>query len=374
MRGKQRFDVLVVYSSGMTQRVERGSSNRSPFSLIACEKDYEKAYAYLLDSISEYGLTVAFATSDDIIAAGTVAAYWTHDGNGWKAVRQAAFSEVFFDKLSPQTEIRKRQRELLFSSPIIVPFNDPELYTLFFDKLRLAEQLTTTTIPTVALESGDSQAIEVARNRLAILTELYSNRNDFACDYILKDRYGAAGNHVYRIAATNIDSIGKIISENPKKSFILQPMLLFDSGYQYKEWPGKTEIRLIFHNEKIVQTYLRIAETTLGLCNGHQGGNIIYQPIRSIPKKVRIAAERVIVLLPKHDSLYALDFVVSNEGSVYLLEGNTGPGLNWDRANLADVAGAKKLMRIIAKIMASKVEQTRQKKNILPKYLPVFAN
>jgi glutathione synthase/RimK-type ligase-like ATP-grasp enzyme len=82
--------------------------------------------------------------------------------------------------------------------------------------------------------------------------------------------------------------------------------------------------------EEIVQSYIRIAPADGFLCNEHQGGRSIYIKLSDIPERVLNRAYSIIERLPAHDSLYALDFLISNEGNPYLLEGNTGPGLNWN--------------------------------------------
>ena len=58
-------------------------------------------------------------------------------------------------------------------------------------------------------------------------------------------------------------------------------------------------------------------------------------------------SDRVAKKLNKPDSMYALDFLVSNNGNIYLLEGNTGPGLDWNTSLKQNENEAKKLIRMV---------------------------
>jgi len=70
-------------------------------------------------------------------------------------------------------------------------------------------------------------------------------------------------------------------------------------------------------------------------------------------------------ILNQSTSLYSLDFIISNNGNSYLLEGNTGPGLNWDPFLIEDKIKSKKLIRLVVKELSLRV-----KKQISTHYLP----
>ena len=84
-------------------------------------------------------------------------------------------------------------------------------------------------------------------------------------------------------------------------------------------------------------------------CNAHAGGSIKYFRKNELPPTVILQARKIFTALGKNASLYSLDFIMSNNGNIYLLEGNTGPGLNWSLTNREDKIGAQRLIRIIVK-------------------------
>lgn len=353
------FDVLIVYSSSSAGSAKDAKIGDNPFTKSVSQQLYAEPYAYLLKQCQKSNLKAAFTTLNDIVGPGLTSSYWTYDSLGWKSHRSIAKAQIIFDKCSPRTSIQISQRKLLFGSSKIIPFNESGLYDLFFDKLALHDLLYSVTIPSVEVKMGDRESGETAAARLEIIKSVHDNRVDFGQGYVLKDRFGSGGNSIYQIPANNPALITEIVSKNPKTQFILQPMLLFTKGFRYKNLKKRTEIRLIFMKDKLIQVYLRIAAPNQFLCNGHRGARLVYIPNSRVPTKVRLAAENTIAMLPSHQSLYSLDFVVSDKGNPYLLEGNTGPGLNWDINDRDDIAGAKKIMRAIVAELLERVIKTK---------------
>jgi len=66
-------------------------------------------------------------------------------------------------------------------------------------------------------------------------------------------------------------------------------------------------------------------------------------------------AKKIEHLLVNNDSMYSLDFLMSNGGHAYFLEGNTGPGLNWDSESEIDRTSSQALIQIIAGKFADRV-------------------
>lgn len=349
------FDVLIVYSSSITSSALDDSAGKTPFAKSKSQKNYAQSYAYLLDQCSKQKLRAAFTTLNDICGAGKSKSYWLHDKHGWSRHSGFASARVIFDKCSPRTSVQIKKRKLLFSTDAVMPFNEIGLYNLFFDKLALHDTLYSVSIPTIGISSGDKISVESAITRLEIIKSIHSNQQDFGEGYVLKDRYGSGGNNIFQIKKSGINQIQHIVLQNPNIEFVLQPMLLFKHGFSYKKSVGRTEIRMIFMKEKLIQVYLRVAEPKAFLCNGHQGGEIIYIPNSSLSTKLKQTALNTLALLPSHNSLYSLDFVISDHGNSYLLEGNTGPGLNWDENDIHDIRGAKKVMRVIVEELKQRV-------------------
>lgn len=359
MKRASYFDVLIVYSSTSATSATDPNAGKTPFTNSSNQQSYADSYAYLLDQCRRQHLRAAFTTLSDISGAGQTKSYWLHDNNGWSRHIGFANARIIFDKCSPRTNDQIKNRKLLFSSNLIIPFNEAALYNLFFDKLSLHDALYSVAIPTVGISAGDQQSAESAIMRLEIIKSIHDNQQDFGEGYVLKDRFGSGGNNIFKITNGDLELIQKIVADNYNIEFVLQPMLLFESGFSYNKSKGRTEIRLIFMKEKLIQVYLRIAGPKAFLCNGHQGGEIVYIPNSRLSTKILEAATNTILLLPSHNSLYSLDFVVSNSGNPYLLEGNTGPGLNWDESDTNDIRGAKKVMRVIVKELKRRVLKDR---------------
>jgi D-alanine-D-alanine ligase-like ATP-grasp enzyme len=60
-------------------------------------------------------------------------------------------------------------------------------------------------------------------------------------------------------------------------------------------------------------------------------------------------------ILNKKCSLYTLDFIVSNSGNAYLLEGNTNPGLDWNVNLPENEIEAKKLINLVVEELKNRV-------------------
>ena len=58
-------------------------------------------------------------------------------------------------------------------------------------------------------------------------------------------------------------------------------------------------------------------------------------------------AEEIVSLLEQKNALFALDFVVSNEGRAYLLEANISPGIDWHENFPENEQMNKEMIRII---------------------------
>jgi glutathione synthase/RimK-type ligase-like ATP-grasp enzyme len=92
-------------------------------------------------------------------------------------------------------------------------------------------------------------------------------------------------------------------------------------------------------------------------CNEHQGGLLKYISEREVPSEVVIHSNKIARLLNNKRSLIALDFVISNHGNVCLLEGNTGPGLDWNLSIKENEIEGKKFIRLIVKELVRLVGQ-----------------
>ena len=138
---------------------------------------------------------------------------------------------------------------------------------------------------------------------------------------------------------------------------MLQPFVKFNKGYlEHNKLDRFVDIRIIFMGQKIIQTYIRTAAGDDFRCNEHLGGSLKYINISQIPKKVLQMSKKIAHSLSKNSSLYALDFIVSNHGNVYLMEGNTGPGLDWNLTLKKNALEGKRLIAEIVKELSSRIK------------------
>jgi len=339
-----RFDVLVVYNGALAASASGVFNDRTkPFLEGSRKESYNDVYGYFLEICQKFNLTAAFTTSADIIGAGYCKSFWQYKRKRWIKRNSSCYSRLIFDKFSPTRESIRLQRELMFSLVEIKPFNDPGVYKLFFDKQKTYDEFSDRSIPTVPL-IGD---IKTACKALKSLVCEHPNQIDFSSDIIMKDRFGAGGRNVFKFKSNQSEDMLTILNRNTKISYVIQPFVKFDKGFTYDNHSVSTDIRLIYLKGKIVQSYIRTAKSGEFLCNEHKGGLLTYLPLQKIPSKLIELSESIAKELSKDQSLYALDFIISNSGKVYLLEGNSQPGLDWNTSLKTNEIEAKKLINLI---------------------------
>ncbi len=339
------FDVLIVYSGTLAKSASDSSvKNITPFSKKSPNYSYNLVYGYFLDTCAEHKLTAAFTTSTDIIGPGFCRSFWKFENHQWIKVANPCYSRLIFDKFSPTNNRKRVKRELLFSDPNIKPFNHPQLYDLFFDKQLTFDKFSQHAIPTVSVGDNTLENISHACQNLVGLMSKNIHRNDFSSDVIMKDKFGAGGRHVYKFKANDCDEMLTAAQKTPEISYIVQPFAKYNA----------TDIRLIYLGGQIVQSYIRVAKTGEFRCNEHCGGLLTYLPLSEIPTAVVTKSNQVAESLNKKYSLFTLDFIVSDNGNPYLLEGNTGPGLDWNTSLPQNEIEAKKLIQLVVTELSSR--------------------
>lgn len=352
------FDALIVYTETLANSaVCAVEVKQTPFAKRSKNESYNTVYGYFLERCKRKGLNVAFTTSADIIGPGYCRSYWSFRNKKWIRVGSPCFSNLIFDKFSPTKGCIMTRRNLLFSSDDIKSFNDPELFNIFFDKQKTYDRLSEHSIPTISLGSKTAEGVSDACDELAKMMNVHPKANDFSEDIVMKDRFGAGGRHVYKFKTGQSEKMLAVLRRNAKVSFVIQPFAKFDQGFSYGDRPASTDIRLIYLNGKIAQSYIRMAKSGDFRCNEHQGGSLTYLTLKEIPKSLVAKSNLISGMLDKKDSLYALDFIVSNNGNTYLLEGNTGPGLDWNSSLKKNEQEAKKLIRLVVDQLIVRSEQ-----------------
>lgn len=341
------LDVLIVYNGNLVSSSSDTSlATTTPFPLGSTCND---TYAYFLTTCRVLGLSAGLSSSLDIIGAGLCDSYWSYINHTWVKNSLPCRGKQIFDKFSPKDENSRALRHLLFSNSRIRSFNSYSLFKLFFDKQKTHDVLSDYAIPTLTLKNSALDSIKKTCTFLTKMISSHPNPRDFRNEIILKDRYGAGGHSIYKFKPDDFGGIQQIIKASPDLSFIIQPLIKFNRGFKYQNRFVSTDIRLIYFKGKIVSSYIRMAKSGDFRCNQHQGGSLAYLAQSAIPKPVMTQSRAIVKILNKKSSLFTLDFLLSNSGHSYLLEGNTGPGLSWDPADKIDQLEAKKLIKLIIK-------------------------
>jgi glutathione synthase/RimK-type ligase-like ATP-grasp enzyme len=358
------FDALIVYSEKFSaSAADRSTLNQTPFSDQLGNESYNVVYGYFLEISEKRKLKIALTTSADIIGAGLCKSFWSFKNNKWRKNNVLCFSNLIFDKFAPINDGIKARRKLLFSSQQVKPFNSSELFELFFDKQQTYQKLAKYAIPTIALNPLEKtlSSIQDATARLVKLVNQHSCADDFSSEIVMKDRFGAGGENVYKFTPAELENMLATVNQNPEVSFIIQPFVKFDQGFSYNNALVMTDIRFVYLGAKIVQSYIRIAKPGDFRCNEHLGGTLIYLPLTDIPKKLVNRANLIAQVLNDQSSLYALDFVMSDNGNIYFLEGNTMPGLDWNTSLKTNAIEAKKLIRLVVEEIATRTNSKKHK-------------
>jgi hypothetical protein len=351
------YDVIVVYSESIANSArDKQYREKSPFSFKGRYGIYNDSYRYFLLRCKKMGIKAAFATSKDIIAPGLFQSFWTYDKE-WVRNYGKAYCRVLFDKFTPSNIKQKNKLKLLTSSKSVYMFNNKKMKDIFQSKLNTYKYFKEFVIPTVEITNPLKRKIILAKTKLDKLLKKHRYKVDFNDGYIIKDETGAGGFKIYKV---DFDKIGfkeimkyYELDKKDKKilSYIVQPFINCNKGFSFGKYSGLIDLRLILLNHKIVQTYIRIAKKGKFECNEHQGGNLVYMPIKIIPKDVLTMTRKIIKKLDaklnlKH-SLYALDFIRSNNGNLYFIEGNTNPGIDWNHRKKINEIKSKELISFI---------------------------
>jgi len=351
------YDAIVIYLENIAKSArDRHYREKSPFSSKGRYGIYNDSYRYFLLRCKKMGIKAAFATSKDIITTGLFQSFWTYDKE-WVRNYGKAYSRVLFDKFTPINIEQKNKLKLLTSSKSVYMFNNKKIKDIFQNKLNTYKHFNEFTIPTVEISNYSKQKITLAKTKLDQLLKKHKHRGDFNDSYIIKDKTGAGGFKIYKV---DFDKFGfkeimkhYELDKKRKKilSYILQPFINCNKGFVFGKYHGLIDLRIIVLNNKIIQTYIRIAKKGKFECNEHQGGNLVYMPIKIIPKDVLTMKRKIIKNLDtklglKH-SLYALDFIRSNNGNLYFIEGNTNPGIDWNHRKKINEIKSKELINLI---------------------------
>lgn len=369
----KNFDLLIVYSEKYATSALSKERPAFPFSHASKRTNYNNAYAYFLQMCQEENISAAFTTTKDMALNGSFKSYWIYEENKWTNIQEACRSNFIFDKFLPIDEKMRKKRKTLFSSPSITAFNNTDTFRLFFDKQKTYNHLSEFTIPTVSVKNFDTNNIEASYQKLKDIINMHPYSEDFSNEIVVKDKFGAGGDNIFKVGENNVVSkISEILSENKKNSFVIQPFTKFGKGYGKGTFKGFVDIRIIFLDGNIIQSYIRKPSEGDFRCNEHQGGKLEYVSFNKLPKKVTTTSLKISKLLNKEALLYALDFIISDSGNVYLMEGNSQPGIDWNLSLKKNERNAKKLIQEIVKTIKCRIPT--QKTEHTPSVFPVHTS
>lgn len=351
------FDVIVVYSESVANSPrDEQYREKSPFSSKGSHEGYNDSYRYFLLRCQKMGVEAAFVSSKDIIGPGFFQSFWTYDEE-WIRNDGQAHSQVIFDKFTPSSVKQENKLRLLTSSKSVRLFNNKIIKDIFQNKLSTYGHFDEFAIPTVEINSPQKRKIVLAKGRLDKLFKSHKNGIDFQDGHVLKDKTGVSGYKIYKVdfAKAGLKEIVQHYRSDRKVkeilSYILQPFINCNRGFVFGKYQGFIDLRVIILKNKIIQTYIRIAKRGEFRCNEHQGGNLVYMKLKTIPHDVRAMTKKIIsklsTKLDLEHSLYSLDYIRSNNGNLYFLEGNSNPGIDWDHSKKINERKSKELINII---------------------------
>ncbi len=336
------FDIIIIYDAHLAHSAaDTHYRETTPFGK---EEEYfncNATYQYFIEYGRRQGLQVAFTTTHDITTSGKFKSVWIYQ-NGWERRQTLSNAKVIFDKFSNLLVRNRAVYKLLTTILKPLPFFHNQALRLLFDnKLATYVEFPDCTIPTVQVRSLSPLDIAQAKKNLAAKCLVHPYRDDFNTELVLKDQFGMGGNNIFKIRS---DEDFSTVPHHQTMHYILQP-LIQASGFAIAGYSGSADLRVILGNGKIIQSYLRVAKDGEFRANAQQGGEVVYLTLEQIPDDVLTMIAQIKQHLPNRSTLYTLDFIKSQKGHLYFIEGNNSPGLNWfDRE---DEQKAKELIHLL---------------------------
>lgn len=338
------FDIMIVYDASRARSAaDRTYHENAPFAHDSKYYNCNATYRYFIQYCKKQGLRAAFTSTDDVNTAGKFTSVWIYT-NRWERCLETVNARVIFDKFSRLApRLKKISRYLSTVKKPLPIFQNLQMQSLFDNKLATYQQFPDLVIPTVKIASLTKTGFRAAEKKLLILCQNHPFHKDFNSTVVLKDQYGMGGNNIFKI---NDNKDFAKINFDPAANFVLQP-LIPATGFAITQYTGCTDLRVIICNNKIIQSYMRIAKAGEFRANAIQGGRVVYLTLKQIPQDVLAMINKIKKSLPSKTALYTLDFIKSKNGNLYFIEGNNSPGINWfDRE---DEKRAKQLIRLIIK-------------------------
>ena len=234
------YDVIVVYSgSDSNNAISQENLGKTPFLSKGGWGVYNDSYRYFLLRCKKMGIKAAFATSKDIIGPGLFQNFWTYN-HKWVRKHGRAYSQVLFNKFTPDTAEQENELKLLTSSRYVYRFHNKKITDLFQNKLNTFKHFKEFAIPTVKIANPSKQEMVLAKSRLDKLLKQHKSEADFNEGYIIKDITGAGGFKIHKVQfeKSGFKKILKHYKKDKKDkkrlSYILQQFINCDTGFVFK--------------------------------------------------------------------------------------------------------------------------------------------
>lgn len=355
------LDVLIMYEDMVESAGDLEYTEDTPFPSTAFAS-LNLAHAYFLEKCTENGFKGGFANALDIIGPGMVSNYWTIENGKWVRNKNQGFSKLIYLKCNPTNEAHQKGIDLLFSDPSIQSFSEQKVARLFLSKLDTYKMFPDMAISTVEVGKLTPENLEKGIKNLRAIIEKHPHKTDFAKEFILKDNFGSSGINVFKIKPESpFEEIAKKAEqENETQAdvwYVLQPLVNCDHGFVIGPYSGMIDLRLWTINDDVLNTSIRIAKKGEFRANVHQGGEEIFIEKSDVPQEIYDMAEKIRRHLNIQSSFYALDFIRSNNGNVYFIEGNSSPGIDWTTDPVHE-ARQKKTIDLLVNIFKEKVQNS----------------
>lgn len=345
------FDCMIVYDQSYAQSIQGDEKIDAPFSNTQDGVRYNRAYAYMLDAFHQVGLSAAFAWSGAIRSAGQVHGYWTHTAGGWQQHVDDATTSFVFNRFSTADSEGQVQYQKLTNDGRVRMFKSPELIHLLRDKLATHQRFPQYSIPTVAVKQLTPTSLCAARQQLELMMPRRTPHTEL---FVLKNRFGIGGAQTHLLDMRD-PTWERMLTEEVDHAhhYILQPFIECDAGFQFGTHSGRIDLRVVLLRGQPIESYIRIAKKGEFRANASQGGAVAYISLAEIPQEVIHVVRSISTELTADAVLYALDFLRSNTGEIYLIEGNDSPGLIW--FNQTDEVRTKKVIDLIVKDIRNRI-------------------
>jgi glutathione synthase/RimK-type ligase-like ATP-grasp enzyme len=243
------------------------------------------------------------------LKTGTFKKSWAYRDGKWKKSGKPIKPDLIFDKITGKRDYRLFDKKMEISKKVKI-FNSPLFRTILDNKL--SQYLVLSEFMAPSYVASDEKETREAMKKIK------------SSKVVLKPIYGSGGFGIL------IEEKNKIKLEKIDYPIFVQEFIKSEKGIPgFSKKKEVADLRMVFMNHELVFSLSRIAKTGSLFTNFHQGAQAVIVPEKSIPKKAKIMADKIVEKLKIFpEAQYALDFIFTNSGNPILVEMNTTPGFD----------------------------------------------